>query len=494
MLSVEAWTTIRYVHAQGKPLRAIAKELGIARNTVRAALRCERPPRYTRPPRPNPQLTPFADDIRRMALEQQLIGTRILRKLRARGYTGGLTALYRYLRTLRAAAAPPAAVERFETPPAHQGQFDWSPYTVALGEQPTPIVVFALTLGYSRRSFYWPSRDQTQASVFEALEAAFQHFGGVPKTLLVDNAKVFVSDARPDRFAWNPRRLSLCGHYALEPVACHPYRPQTKGKVERPFSYLEEHFIKGRTWPRFAVLHQELVAFVADELDVRIHATTREPPAVRFQQERGLLTPLPTTPFLSTQEPTRSVSRDCLVAFGGSRYSVPWPYAGQRVWVRLSQGVRLTVRTAAGEVIARHDLAPTKGMTIIDPAHYAGLRGHEPVTRAVVIRAFLERFPEAAAFVDGVLAQHPPNGVAHLRAVLRLADLYPAGMLRAAFAAAHTYRSYSHAFIRGIVEAGGARPTVGDASAPALPQGGAARRPALTADLAVYQAILEGQR
>lgn len=484
MLSVDAWTTVRYLHAQGKPVRAIARELGVARNTVRAALRHEQPPRYSRPPRPNLQLTPFADDIRRMALDQQLIGTRILRELRARGYTGSLTALHRYLRQLRAATTPPPAVERFETPPAEQGQFDWSPYTVVLGDQPTPLVVFALTLGYSRRAFYWPSRDETQASVFEALEAAFHHFGGVPKTLLVDNARVFVPDARPDRFAWNTRFVELCGHYAVEPIACHPYRPQTKGKVERPFFYLEQHFIKGHTWPSFAALHADLATFVADELDVRIHATTREQPAARFLEERDRLPPLPVAPFVSTQEPTRTASRDCLVSFGGSRYSVPWPYAGQRLAVRPAQGVRLTVRTLVGEVLATHDLAPTKGMTIIAPAHYVGLRGREPTTRVLVTRAFLERFPEDRAFLSGVLTQHPPNGVAHLRAVLRLADLYPTGGMRAAFAAAHTYHSYSHAFVRGIVETGGAQAArIEPVPPPQSPAPGS--RPALTADLGV---------
>lgn len=488
MIPVEAWTTIRYLHAQGKPVRAIAKELGVARNTVRTALRHEQPPRYTRPRRPNPQLTPFTDAIQHMALEQQFIGTRILREVRAQGYAGGPTALYRYLRELRATTAPPTAVERFETSPAQQGQFDWSPYRVHLDDQLTPIVVFALTLGYSRRAFYWPSRDETQASVFEALTAAFAHFGGVPKTLLVDNAKVFVTDARPDRFAWNPRFLELCGHYAVEPVACHPYRPQTKGKVERPFFYLEQHFIKGHTWPDLAALHQDLTTFVADELDVRIHATTREQPAVRFAQEREQLTPLPATPFVSTQEPTRTVSRDCLVAFGGSRYSVPWPHAGQRVWVQVSQGVRLAVRTGRGEVIATHALAATKGMTVIDPTHYAGLRGHEPTTRAVVTQAFLARFPDEQAFVDGVFAHHPPNGVAHLRAVLRLAEVYPTGELHAALAAAHTYQTYSHAFIRGVVEAHGERvaPPAAATPAPAALPG-----PTLTADLGVYQALLE---
>lgn len=486
---MEAWTTIRYLHAQGKAVRAIAKDLGIARNTVRAALRHDQPPRYSRPPRPNPQLLPFADDIRRMALEQELIGTRIYREVQARGYTGGMTALYRHLRLLRAAAAPSVAVERFETPPAYQGQFDWSPYTVLLGGEPVGIVIFALTLGYSRRVFYWPSRDETQASVFEALEAAFRHVGGVPHTLLVDNAKVFVRDARPDRFAWNARFLELCGHYAVEPVACHPYRPQTKGKVERPFYYLEQHFIKGRSWSDFDALHQALTAFVADELDVRVHATTREPPLVRFAQEQSRLTPLPTTPFFSTQEPLRTVSRDCLIAIGGSRYSVLWPYAGQRVWVRVSQGRRVVARAADGSVIGSHAVAPRKGMTIIDPAHYAGLRGREPATRAVVTQAFLARFPDEQAFIEGVFAQHRPNGVAHLRAVLRLADLYPTEVLRQALAVAHTYRTYSHAFIRGLVEAAGARtvPTLPPAPARLAVPGMAT----LTADLRVYQSLLE---
>jgi len=236
-----------------------------------------------------------------------------------------------------------------------------------------------------------------------------------------------------------------------------------------------------------------------------MHATTREPPAVRFLAERDHRTPLPRTPLVSAQEPIRTASRDCLVSFAGSRYSVPWVYAGQRLLVRPSQGVGLTVRTLHGEVIATHDLAPTKGMTIIDPAHYVGLRGREPVTRARVIRAFLERFPEAVAFVTGVLAQHPPNGVAHLRAVLRLADLYPTGVMQAAFAAAQTYHSYSHAVVRGVVEtqaqtqtqtqtapAAQRAPASAALSTAAPPSG--AHHLRLTADLGVYQAFLEGDR
>lgn len=348
--------------------------------------------------------------------------------------------------------------------------------------------MFGLTLGFSRRKYYSISRDETQASVFEALEAAFAHFGGAPKEVLVDNAKVFVTDAHPDRFAWNPRFLELCGHYAVEPVACQPYRPQTKGKVERPFFYLEQHFIKGRSWDSFDAITDGLARFIAEDLDERVHHTTQERPIDRFAREQTLLTPLPTRPFLSTQEQSRLVSWDCLVSFGGSRYSVPWAYAGQRVWVRPSRGVQLTIRGPSGDWLATHDVAPTRGSTAIDPAHYAGLRAGRPKTKVLVTQHFLTRFPGHEWFVEGIFTQHPPNGVAHLRAILGLADLYPTGTVIAALAAARTYDTYAHWFIRALLEAPDA--PVAPPLAPEAPPGRPATDP-LVADLTVYQSLLE---
>jgi len=90
---VEEWTTLRWLHAQGKSIRTIAKELGVARNTVRAAVRMEQAPHYQRPHRTNPKLIAFAAEIEQMVFVQRFNGSRILRQLRARGYTGCNTAL-----------------------------------------------------------------------------------------------------------------------------------------------------------------------------------------------------------------------------------------------------------------------------------------------------------------------------------------------------------------------------------------------------------------
>ena len=104
---MEAWTTIRYLRAQGKSIRAVAREVSVSRNTLRAALRQEHPPQYQRPRRPNPKLGPYLAQIEDMLTEKHFIGTRILRELRKVAYDGGRTALYDHLRTLKGELVDP---------------------------------------------------------------------------------------------------------------------------------------------------------------------------------------------------------------------------------------------------------------------------------------------------------------------------------------------------------------------------------------------------
>jgi transposase len=506
MLSVEGWTTIRYLHAQGKSIKAIAAELGVARNTVRRAVRREGPPQYQRPPRPNPQLVPFADEIERMVVVERFIGSRILRELRKQGYAGGATALYAYLRRRRAGLPDPRLTVRFETAPGQQAQFDWSPYSVLLGGLTTKVVVFGLTLGYSRRKLFLPSLVDSQPAIFEALEASWHYFGGTTQELLVDNPRAFVTNANPARFAWNRHFLELCGHYRIQPIACHPNRPRTKGKVERPFFSLKQQLIKGGAWTDLDDFARALLAY-SQELDHQIHGTTGEWPIDRFERaggERACLTPLPTRLFIGSHEEVRKVSWDCLASFGGNRYSVPWPYAAQQVWLRPSRGTHLVVRNQHGEEIARHALATRKGITTLDPAHYAGLpggqggRSDQPRTKALLAHVFLRRFPDHGAFVDGLVAQQYNNAGKHLRVVLGLAEVYSAEAMQAALAAAQAYNAYSHRFIRGLLEAGDATRRTDSAGAmgtveraTSLPFVSATR---VTADLDVYQRLLEAAR
>jgi transposase len=449
---MEAWATIRHLHAQGHSVRRIARELHLSRQAVRHALSSPQPPRYQRKSVENPQLAPFISMIREMTMEQHLIGSRILNEIRARGYEGSPAAFYRTWGRLRPTQPDPRVTERFETAPGEQCQFDWSPYTVLLGGARTRVIVYNTVLGYSRRQFNWPSRDETAASIYEAFEEAFWHFGGVPKRALVDNPGAFVVDARPAHFEWNPRFLELCGYYRIEPWACAVRRARTKGKVERPFYFVENHLIKGNSWTDFGAFGRDLMRFTAEVVDVREHLTTHQPPIERFAEEVPYLTPLPQTRYIGIHALTRKVSWDCLIPYEGSRYSVRWVYAGKRVWVRVSQGVRLEALSPTGEVIARHALSETKGATIIDPAHYEGLRKDTPHTRVVLVEAFQRRFPDQQAFLDGLFAQQKLGPVRHLRGILELAQHYSSEAMRAAFCSAGTYNTYSLQFIRGVLQ------------------------------------------
>ena len=137
--------------------------------------------RYERPPRPNPKLEPYVAQVRELYFAKHLIGSRILREVEKLGYQGGSTALYTYLRGLRRAQPSSKATMRFETEPGQQAQFDWSPYTVEIAGELRRLVVYGMTLGYSRRKHYTASFDERQPSIFEAIEESLWHFGGSAK-------------------------------------------------------------------------------------------------------------------------------------------------------------------------------------------------------------------------------------------------------------------------------------------------------------------------
>ncbi|MFN8522807.1 MAG: IS21 family transposase [Chloroflexota bacterium] len=454
---MEDWTAIRGLHARGMSIRAIARKLGIARNTVRSALAQTHTPRYQRPTRPNAKLASFDEQIQTWYFTDGLIGSRILRELRARGYSGSASALYARLQALRASrpATDPSAkaTVRFETAPGHQAQFDWSPYTVEIGGQLTRVIVFGMTLGYSRRKHYTANLNETQPAIFDAIEHCLRHFGGAPKELLVDNARALVSSASPARFHWNAQFLELCGHYRVTPRACQPYRARTKGKVERPFFYLEQHFIKGRRFASFADLLADLATFERDDLDVRVHSTTGQRPIDRFAEEAALLTPLPAQRFVGSQALTRKASWDCMISFRGSRYSVPSSYAGKHVWLLVLQGTRLIVLDHGRQTIAEHPLAERPGQVLTQPEHYAALQRRGARTLALLSQEFTRAFPEQAGLLDRLTAQYKQNAAAHLRTILELAALYDAAAMVHAFEQATHYNTYSGPFIRGILQA-----------------------------------------
>lgn len=443
------WTTIRTLHARGYGKKAIARMLGISRNTVKRALASCEAPRYERRPMPT-KIMPFRDQIEQMYWEKDLIGTRIFQELKKLGYAGSLTTLYRYLRKLGPKKLAKVTC-RFETGPGEQGQFDWTPYEVTIADQTTTVYCFLFVLGYSRMKYLTFSLNQTLSSCLEALEEAFWYLGGAPKEVLVDNAKqLVVEHPQKGEALLNQKFEELAGLYCFVPRACHLYRARTKGKVERPFYVVEQHFIKGNTFSSFADLLEKAKAF-NEEWNRKVNATTLKEPLALFEEEKLHLLPLVSRCYRETLREMRKVSWDCLVSFGGSRYSVPHPLAGKQVWVRVKKGSWLEILSPSGEVIATHEISRTKGKTVINEEHYQGLKPQAPKTALRVRETLAKVFQSGEAFYQGLAARTGSNAAYHARQILALRDYYCDQDIERALAKALAFKAFHHQSVLSIL-------------------------------------------
>jgi transposase len=449
MLEMDEFKNIRSLHDHGASIRTIAHDLQMSRNTVRKYLVSDSPPKFHAPVHSNSALAPFEAEIGN-GIKQGFNGSRILRGLRKLGYHGPQATFYRTLARLVRTTQAPVVIQRFETNPAHQAQYDWSEYVIPGACAPVKVYVSCLILGYSRYRHYHASLDITQASIFEAIEAGFTAFGGVPKEVLVDNPRALVTRVRP-HLVWNGVLLALADHYSFLPRACWPCRAQTKGKVENPFGYLEAQFIIGLLWAGFPDFCLRLRAF-EQEVNQRRHGTTGVPPIERMAEERPLLTPLPGNPFISPASEFRHVSMDCLIAFDRRRYSIPWQYAGKTVWIKIHAGAELEVYSQAGELLARHPLEHGSRRVIIKQEHYAGLHKDQQLQKTQLAEVFKTRFPDCGLFLEKLLAQYKFNATEQLRRILTLADSYGSESMKAAFERALTHNTFSVNFIRGSLE------------------------------------------
>ena len=143
------------------------------------------------------------------------------------------------------------ATRRFETPPGDQLQVDFGQMPVTVDGRRTTVHLFVATLGYSRRQFVAAFENQSQRSWLDGMERAFRHFGGVPRTVLMDNPKALVTRPRGPGHGptFNERLLAFAAYWRFQPRACHPYRARTKGQVERSVGYVKHNALAGR---RFA--------------------------------------------------------------------------------------------------------------------------------------------------------------------------------------------------------------------------------------------------
>jgi transposase len=371
----EVVLAIRALADCGLGSKAIARAVGVARNTVR---------RYLRQPSAEASIRPAArrltDEWRvdaRTLYEGPADGNAVVvqRLLLARGLTISVRTIERAVADLRRARrVAQLATVRVETAPGDQLQIDFGQKRVAIAGVWVRVFLLVAVLSYSRRLFVKAFLNERQDDWREGIAAAFTHFGGVPRTLLGDNARALVvgRDRATGTVVFHPGYLAFCRDWDVQPRACAPYRARTKGKTEAGVKFVKRNGLAAQSFDSFAGLEAHLAAWMVTA-DAREHGTTHEAPIVRFDRdERQTLRALPVRALpRREQRLRRRVAHDALVDVDTVRYSVPHRLVGDDVEVVLDAQI---VRIFQGAVlIATHGRSTEPFTRVIDPAHYEGL-------------------------------------------------------------------------------------------------------------------------
>jgi transposase len=405
----EIVTAIRTLADRGVGKKAIAREVGVAVNTVR---------RYLRDPvvagvQRRPAARRLTEEHRREAralYEGPAGGNAVVvqRLLAGRGVAVSVRTIERAVADIRQAQRASAlATVRVETAPGDQLQVDFGQKRLLIAGVRVRIFLLVAVLSYSRRLFVKAFLNERGADWREGIAAAFTHFGGVPQTVLGDNARPLVRarDRATGTVIFHPAYLAFCRDWEVQPRACAPYRARTKGKTEAGVKYVKRNALADQAFASVAALEQYLGEWMITTADQRRHGTTHEAPMARFErEERAALRPLPVRALpRREQRLRRRVATDAFVDVDTVRYSVPHRLVRDHVDVVLDEQ---TVTIFHGStLVATHTRSTEPFARMVDPTHYDGLWRRpvaDPETPPAASLALLGRgLAEYAAIVAG---------------------------------------------------------------------------------------------
>jgi len=372
VVKLEEWMRLHELRQRGLSISEISRELGMDRKTVRKYL--------TGPPKTYQRnnITPVKLDSYKSYLRERWEqgvhnGAKLLGEIQKRGYSGGYTQLREWIKPWRSEERQRAYV-RFETGPGEQSQLDWGHFGNWNGSR---LYGLALTLCYSRMRYIEFTQKQDAETLMSCMVRAFHYFSGMTEVILTDNMKTIVEDRIDGQPKWNARFLDFASYYGFVPRACRPYRPETKGKIESTIKFVKGNFWPGLQFTTLEDLNQQARLWM-EEVNGRVHATTREIPIARWAKEQ--LRSIDGQPDYDTSYVGfRQVSKDCLVSYRGNRYSVPHTFTGKMVAVKEPvRGGEIAIYHQHA-LLARHRLQNGRGALVMEPGHYQGLPGRRSI-------------------------------------------------------------------------------------------------------------------
>lgn len=367
MLKVEEWAEIRRLHfAEGLGKQTIANRLGIARNTVKAALANADPPTYRRRRRPS-AVDPFEDQIRALLKDCPTMPATVIAERIS--WTRGITILKERVAELRPLFLEPAPFQRTDYRPGELAQWDlWLPdadIPVGYGHSAHLPVIVGVS-GYSRVIVARMIASRQAPDVLLGHYACLVDLGAIPRKGIYDN-EAAIGRKRNCGTVFTREFLAFKGSLGMGAVILEKGHPERKGVVERAIGYLETSFLLGRTFESPDDFNAQLCWWLS-KANTRIHRMIRCRPVDRLNEDLAAMMALPPlAPDIRHRFSTR-LGRDHYVRFSTCDYSVHPKAIGRRIEV--TADLDFVVMTCAGEEIARHrrSLCPHRTITAVDHA------------------------------------------------------------------------------------------------------------------------------
>ena len=407
VLEAERWLELRRFRAlrdAGASISEIARETGLNWRTVKKYLEDDGPaapptaaPRPSRRKQVISQYGPVIDGWLRseLLLKATVVHERLVSEY---GFTGNYQRVKLYLQEARPRIAEELGLSprelarlhrRFEVVPGAQAQVDWGDEGAILAHAGiAKVYSFHMTLSYSRDPFVCFTTGQDLATFWACHRRAFEHFGGVPGSIVYDRTKTVVRRhvAPGKAVPLHPEAVAFAGHYDFDIDVLAAYRPTGKGRVERQVAIVRDHVLAGRAFSSLEEMDKAFLGWVPLRRQA-VHRTHGEVIGVRARRDHAALRPIPSKPYLVTDRHLRHVGKDCLVAFEANLYSVPAAkvFPRQLVEVRASSATVSLHATVPDEngitLLAVHPRASGRGNRIVDPEHWRGLPdGHTRAT------------------------------------------------------------------------------------------------------------------
>ena len=371
MLTVEDWAEIRRLHrAEGMPVKAIARAMGVSRNTVRAAVASDGPPKYRRRPAGSAvdAVEPRIRELLRAypTMPATVIAERV-------GWGRGLTVLKDRVRELRPAYLPPDPAGRTAYDPGEVAQCDFwfPPVTVPAGfgqeRRPAQLPVLTMVSGYSRwlSAVLVPSRHS--ADLFAGWWQLICALGGVPRALVWDGEGA-IGRWRAGKPELTPECQAFRGTLGTRVVVCKPADPESKGLVERANGYLETSFLPGRRFASPDDFNAQLAEWTA-LVNTRTRRALGCAPADRIAADRRAMLSLPPVAPETGWRTSLRLPRDHYVRLDGNDYSVHPAAIGRRIEV--TAGLDRVRAWCGGQLAADHERSWAWHQVITDPEHKA---------------------------------------------------------------------------------------------------------------------------